>query len=172
MLGYTIDPEHAVFGLKACGTAPLQTSGRTAAFAVNTSRDEKLWPEDHWMKLGCALAKEGISPVLYWGGAKEEARCRRIAAGIPGAAVAPKARLRDVAAGLAQAQLMIGVDTGLTHLAAAMGIPSVGIFVATPTATLRLIGDGPAESLGGIKQIPSVEDILAAAHRVMATETN
>ena len=76
------------------------------------------------------------------------------------------------AAGLAQAQLMIGVDTGLTHLAAAMGIPSVGIFVATPTATLRLIGDGPAESLGGIKQIPSVEDILAAAHRVMATETN
>ena len=172
VLGYTIDPEHAVFGLKACGTAPLQTSGRTAAFAVNTSRDEKLWPEDHWMKLGCALAKEGISPVFYWGGAKEEARCRRIAAGIPGAAVAPKARLRDVAAGLAQAQLMIGVDTGLTHLAAAMGIPSVGIFVATPIATLRLIGDGPAESLGGIKQIPSVEDILAAAHRVMATETN
>ena len=54
VLGYTIDPEHAVFGLKACGTAPLQTSGRTAAFAVNTSRDEKLWPEDHWMKLGCA----------------------------------------------------------------------------------------------------------------------
>ncbi len=93
-LGYTIDPEHAVFGLKACGTAPLQTSGRTAAFAVNTSRDEKLWPEDHWMKLGCALAKEGISPVFYWGGAKEEARCRRIAAGIPGAAVAPKARLK------------------------------------------------------------------------------
>ena len=86
--------------------------------------------------------------------------------------MAPKARLRDVAAGLAQAQLMIGVDTGLTHLAAAMGIPSVGIFVATPIATLRLIGDGPAESLGGIKQIPSVEDILAAAHRVMATETN
>ena len=171
-LGYTIDPEHAVFGLKACGTAPLQTSGRTAAFAVNTSRDEKLWPEDHWMKLGCARAKEGISPVLYWGGAKEEARCRRIAAGIPGAAVAPKARLKDVAAGLAQAQLMIGVDTGLTHLAAAMGIPSVGIFVATPTATLRLIGDGPAESLGGVKQIPSVEDILAAAHRVTATETN
>ena len=38
VLGYTIDPEHAVFGLKACGTAPLQTSGRTAAFAVNTSR--------------------------------------------------------------------------------------------------------------------------------------
>ena len=52
------------------------------------------------------------------------------------------------------------------------GYPSVGIFVATPIATLRLIGDGPAESLGGIKQIPSVEDILAAAHRVMATETN
>ena len=44
--------------------------------------------------------------------------------------------------------------------------------MATPTATLRLIGDGPAESLGGVKQIPSVEDILAAAHRVTATETN
>ena len=171
-LGYEIDPEHAVFGLKAQGRAPLLVEGRSAAFAVNTSRDEKLWPEEHWTALGRALVEEGVTPILYWGGAKEEARCRRIAEAVPGAQVAPRARLSDVAAGLAQSELMVGVDTGLAHLAAAMGIPSVGIFVATPTATLRLIGDGPAESLGGVDQIPSVEDILAAAHRVTAQAKN
>ena len=69
---------------------------------------------------------------------------------------------------LAQAELMVGVDTGLAHLAAALGCPSVGIFVATPTETLRLIGDGPCESLGGTNQMPTVDEVFEASRRVRA----
>lgn len=169
-LGYGIDPERAVFGLRARGEAPLVVDGPSVTFAVNTSRDEKLWPEENWIELGRRLTAEGLTPILYWGGAAERERCERVAAGIPGARVAPKARLADVAAGLQRAVLSVGVDTGLAHLSAALGVPSVGIFVATPTETLRLIGDGPAESLGGVSRIPSVEEILAAAHRVLAAK--
>ena len=167
-LGYSIDPDRPVFGLRASGTPPARAAGRTVSFAVNTSRDEKLWPEARWIELGLALLAEGLTPILYWGGAAEEARAKRIALAIPGAIVAPRARLSDVAAGLAQASLMVGVDTGLAHLAAALGCPSVGIFVATPTETLRLIGDGPCESLGGRGRCPSPAEALEAAHRVMA----
>lgn len=167
-LGYVIDAERPVFGLCAEGRAPVEIEGRAVSFAVNTSRDEKLWPEENWGELGRALVGRGFTPVVYWGGAKEEARAKRVAALIPGAVVAPRARLRDVAAGLARADLMVGVDTGLAHLAAALGCPSVGIFVATPTETLRLIGDGPCESLGGTGQMPSPAEVLAAAERVLA----
>lgn len=166
-LGYSIDTEKTVFGLQATGSAPVRLQEKTVSFAVNTSRDEKLWPEAHWIELGGALSERGFTPVLYWGGAAEEARAKRIAAAIPGAVVAPRARLSDVATGLAQASLMVGVDTGLAHLAAALGCPSVGIFVATPTETLHLVGDGPCESLGGEGQMPAVAEVLAAAQRVL-----
>lgn len=171
-LGYALPGETPVFCLRAQGKVPLEVPGKTAAFAVNTSRDEKLWPEENWIALGQALEREGYTPVLYWGSARERERCERIAAGIASARIAPRARLADVAAGLSQSALMVGVDTGLAHLAAALGVPSVGIFVATPTSTLRLYGDGPAESLGGVDCIPSTEDILAAARRTAAAKAN
>ena len=149
-LGYEIDPEHPHFGLLAKGEPSVKTDAKTVSFAVNTSRDEKLWPDDSWMELGRRFVAEGLTPVIYWGGAKEEARAKRVAAGIP------------------QAELMVGVDTGLAHLAAALGCPSVGIFVATPTETLRLIGDGPCESLGGTNQMPTVDEVFEASRRVRA----
>ena len=167
-LGYEIDPEHPHFGLLARDEPSVRTDAKTVSFAVNTSRDEKLWPDDFWIELGRRFVAEGLTPVIYWGGAKEEIRAKRVAAGIPGAVVAPRARLSQVAASLAQAELMVGVDTGLAHLAAALGCPSVGIFVATPTETLRLIGDGPCESLGGTNQMPTVDEVFEAARRVRA----
>ena len=167
-LSYEIDPEHPHFGLLAKGEPSVKTDAKTVSFAVNTSRDEKLWPDDSWMELGRRFVAEGLTPVIYWGGAKEEARAKRVAAGIPGAVVAPRARLSQVAVSLAQAELMVGVDTGLAHLAAALGCPSVGIFVATPTETLRLIGDGPCESLGGTNQMPTVDEVFEASRRVRA----
>lgn len=167
-LGYEIDPDKPRFGLLAKEAPSVRLTGKTVSFAVNTSRDEKLWPDESWIELGRRFTEEGLTPVIYWGGAKEEVRAKRVAAGIPGALVAPRARLSAVASSLAQADLMVGVDTGLAHLAAALGCPSVGIFVATPTETLRLIGDGPCESLGGTNQMPSVDEVHEASRRVRA----
>lgn len=133
---------------------------------MNTSRDEKLWPEANWIALGKMLAGAGHPIELYWGSPAEELRVKRLAEAISGAVVLPRAGLARVAASLSRAQAVVGVDTGLSHLAAALGRPSVGIFVSTPTQTLHLVGDGPVASLGGVDKLPGVDEVADALVRV------
>lgn len=166
-LGYPLRPGPAVFDLRTTASPVPAMTTPYAALAVNTSRDDKLWPEEHWVELGHALLKKGLRSVFYWGSSVEEERVRRIAASIDGSVVAPRSGLAAVASGLKGASLTVGVDTGLSHLAAALGVPSVGIFVSTPIETLRLYGDGPVESLGGVGKVPSCAEVLAAVERVM-----
>lgn len=167
-LGYSLPSGDAVFGLTTAAEPVPAMVTPYAALAVNTSRDEKLWPEEHWVALANQLLERGLRSVFYWGNPVEETRVRRIATKVEGSVVAPRSALSSVAAGLRGASLAVGVDTGLTHLAAALGCPSVGIFVSTPLETLRLYGDGPVESLGGVGEVPSCEAILAAAERVLS----
>jgi heptosyltransferase-1 len=155
-LGYEIDPERPVFGLQANAEPSVKPAGPYAALAVNTSRDEKLWPEEYWTHLGRKFAGAGLRSVLFWGSDVERERVERLVRTIPGAEVAP------TAATLARAECVVGVDTGLAHLGAALGRPSVGIFVSTPTETLKLVGDGPVRSLGGIGQCPDVDEVWKA----------
>ena len=135
-LGYEIDPERPVFGLQANAEPSVKPAGPYAALAVNTSRDEKLWPEEYWTHLGRKFAGAGLRSVLFWGSDVERERVERLVRTIPGA--------------------------GLAHLGAALGRPSVGIFVSTPTETLKLVGDGPVRSLGGIGQCPDVDEVWKA----------
>lgn len=161
-LGYEIDSETPVFGLKAAAEPSLRPAGPYAALAVNTSRDEKLWPEEYWTHLGRKLAGVGLRSVLFWGNEVEHERVKRLVTTIPGAEVAPRTGLASTASTLAEAECVVGVDTGLAHLGAALGRPSVGIFVSTPTETLKLVGDGPVQSLGGIGQCPTVDEVWKA----------
>lgn len=166
-LGYEIDETRPLFGLKATAVPSVKPRGAYAALAVNTSRDEKLWPEENWIDLGRRLGDRGLKSVLFWGSPKERERVERLCARIPGALVAPRAGLAETAASLAGAACVIGVDTGLAHLGAALGRPSIGIFVSTPTDTLRLIGDGPVHSLGGVGQCPTADDVWKSLLNVM-----
>ena len=161
-LGYEIDPERPVFGLQANAEPSVKPAGPYAALAVNTSRDEKLWPEEYWPHLGRKFAGAGLRSVLFWGSDVERERVERLVRTIPGAEVAPRTTLATTAATLARAECVVGVDTGLAHLGAALGRPSVGIFVSTPTETLKLVGDGPVRSLGGIGQCPDVDEVWKA----------
>ena len=166
-LQYSIDEERPIFALEAKAKPSLDLEDPYAALAVNTSRDEKLWPEDDWVKIGRRLLSEkGWKSVLFWGNETERQRVERLCQRIPMAIVAPRTGLAETAATLSRAEAVIGVDTGLAHLGAALGRPSVGIFVSTPTETLKLIGDGPVLSLGGIGQCPSAEEIWRALNVV------
>lgn len=165
-LGYRIDESRVCFGLQAVDEPVQPVVPGTVVFAVNTSRDEKLWPEANWIALGKMLAGAGHPIELYWGSPAEELRVKRLAEAIPGAVVLPRAGLARVAASLSRAQAVVGVDTGLSHLAAALGRPSVGIFVSTPTQTLHLVGDGPVASLGGVDKLPGVDEVADALVRV------
>jgi len=68
---------------------------------------------------------------LPWGDEQERARGERIAAGRRGVRVLPRMSLSEMAAELADAAGVVGVDTGLCHLAAALEVPGVTLYGAT-----------------------------------------
>lgn len=136
--------------------------GPYAVLLHATSAERKLWPEAHWIELGRTLAARGLHCVLPWGAAAEHARSHRLAQQIPQAVVPERMALDALAALLAQARMVVGTDTGLTHLAGALGVPTVGLYCATDPAATGLHACAHAANLGGIDAIPAVPAVVAA----------
>ena len=129
-----------------------------------TSRADKLWPEAHWRAVIEHFERAGFATLLPWGNPEEEARSRRLADGFATAIVPPWLSLPDAASLLAHAELAIGVDTGFTHLAAALHTSTIGLFFATDPATHGVACAGPhARDLGGDGRPPAPAEVLAAA---------
>jgi heptosyltransferase I len=174
-LGYRLASE-VDYGIRAPATpggAASWTEGiRSRPFAVllhATSAGAKLWPEDQWVRLGEHLQKSGVASVLPWGNDKERARSERLAGSIKGALVPPRLTITEAAWLLGAAAVVVGVDTGLAHLAAALGAPTVGLYVSTdPTAT-GLYGAKRAVNVGRQGTPPSPSEVIAAMQRVTAT---
>jgi heptosyltransferase-1 len=139
---------------------------RYAVLLHATSADRKLWPEHQWIKLGDHLHHLGLQPVLPWGSETERVRSERIAKLLKYAIVPPQLSLREVAALLGRAEVVFGVDTGLTHLAVALGVPTVGIYCATDPAATGLYGSTRAVNVGGKRQVPPVATVLTGWRQV------
>jgi len=139
-------------------------AGRYAVALHATSRDDKLWPEDRWRGLIAELARSGLDVLLPWGSERERERSRRLAQDVPGARVPPRQTLAALASLLRSAELAVGVDTGLTHLAAALGTPTVALFTTTDAARAGVAIAGPhAIDLGGNGHVPTLDEARAAA---------
>jgi heptosyltransferase-1 len=102
-----------------------------AVFLHATTRDDKHWPEEHWRALIALLADSGLRIKLPWGAPHEEARARRMADGFDFVDVLPKMSLSDVAQQLAGARFVVSVDTGLSHLTAALDRPNITLYGPT-----------------------------------------
>ncbi|MDO8464059.1 MAG: lipopolysaccharide heptosyltransferase I [Gallionella sp.] len=133
-----------------------------------TSRTDKLWNEANWIALGRFLHGKNIRCVLPWGNKAEQARSLRLAGSIPDAIAPPRLSLNEAAALLGGAQAVIGVDTGLAHLAVALGVPTVGIYTATDPVLTGLYADTNIVNLGGIGHAPDVAAVISALQRVAA----
>jgi heptosyltransferase-1 len=131
-----------------------------------TARPEKEWPQASWIALGQELAARDLALVLPWGSMTEHARSDRLAGAVRNARVPERQPLDRVARLIAGASFVIGVDTGLLHLAAALGVPLVAIFVGSEPGLTGPMGQGPIEIVGGKGQVPSVGDVLDALERV------
>lgn len=153
------------YGIAASPAPAFSTIG--AVLLTATSRDDKLWPEDHWITLGRALHSKGFACRLPAGSATERERAERIAQDIPGAVVVPPMNLTRLAGQLAAARIVIGVDTGLVHLAAALGRPTLALFRASDPALTGVLAHTPALNLGARGHAPSVDDVLAAANPLL-----
>jgi heptosyltransferase-1 len=132
-----------------------------------TARPEKEWPQEHWIALGRTLADRGIALRLPWGTEAERLRAERIAAAVKAVQIHDREPLDLVARRIAGAQFVIGVDTGLLHLAAALGVPLVAIFVGSEPGLTGPMGSGPIAVLGGKGEMPQVADVVAALDRVL-----
>lgn len=142
-------------------------AGRYAVLMHATSAREKLWDEHNWILLGKHLATAGQRCVLPWGSPDERERSERLAATIPAAIVPPSLALIEIASLLAGASAVAGVDTGITHLAAALRTTTVGIYGGPwdPAAT-GLYGSPRAVNLGAPGKPPTVDEVIAAFGRL------
>jgi heptosyltransferase-1 len=137
---------------------------RYAVFLHATSRADKLWPEANWRALIEHFTRAGIPVVLPWGTPGEAERSARLATGTRGVVVPPHRSLPRLAAILARAELVCGVDTGLLHLAAALDVPTISLFVATDPRLAGVERAGTrARDLGGLGVVPTPEEAIAAA---------
>jgi len=162
-LGYRVDAPPR-WNLQPPAATPAIPTRPYAVLLHGTSRDDKLWPEAHWRGVQQAIAEAGLAIVLPWGSPAEEARSRRLAQGFTRAVVPPWLALPDAAALLAKAELAIGVDTGFTHLAAALGTPTIAIFSVTDAARHGVACAGPhAQDVGDRGAMPPVDAVVAAA---------
>jgi len=131
-----------------------------------TARPEKQWPDAHWIALGRALG-QGFELVLPWGTEIERVRSEFIAAAVQGARVPDRVPLDQVATLIADAQFVVGVDTGLLHLAAALGVPVVAIFTGSKLGLTGPVGKGRLTILGDAGKPPSVEAVLDAVENII-----
>ncbi len=170
-LGYQIDRE-CDYGLVQAFAAILPSTHAPQSpyviFLHATSRADKEWSIASWIALGKALNARGMTILLPSGNAAEFLRSKSIAAALGNAVAIPMLPLTETATLLAHAAAIIGVDTGLAHLAVALGRPTIGIFLTTfPARTGLLAGaGGKAVNLGGGSRdapvtVP-VDDVVAS----------
>jgi heptosyltransferase-1 len=163
-LGYS--PEGAPdYGLDRA-TLARPAPDRYALLLHATAEPDKEWSVEHWIALGHSLRGRELRLVLPWGNAREQERSRAIAAALPDAEVPDLQPLDAVARLIAGATLVVGVDTGLLHLAGALGVPLVGIFVGSEPGLTGPLGQGPITVIGGKGEWPDAIAAIAAVDRI------
>lgn len=100
-------------------------------FLHATTRADKHWPESHWRALIGLLSAQDIVIKLPWGAEHEYQRACRLAEGFDNVVVLPKMSLQQVAEILAGAKAVVSVDTGLSHLTAALDRPNITLYGPT-----------------------------------------
>ena len=167
LLGYALPDTPADFGLQISSENWLPEGGAFAILIPCASRPEKLWPLENWIAIGQGLRQQGLQVVVLWGNPEEQRLAQAIATRV-GGQTPPFLTVAQVSDTLARATLAIGLDTGMSHIAAAHGRPTVGIYCDHEPGLAGLRGSGPVISLGGKGQTPSLADVQAALQQVLS----
>ncbi len=155
------------YGLAAPAIDRIATSKPFCVLLSMTSRADKLWPEECWVDLARLLEARGFACVLPWGNEIERARCLRIVSRAGCGSVPRALSLGELAGALSHADAVFGVDTGLAHLAVALGARAIGIYCSTDPLRTGLHGGGRVANLGGPGLIPLPGEAMAAMERLV-----
>lgn len=104
-----------------------------AVFCPFTTRPQKHWPEERWKELLEVFAEKMGLAVVLMGGAADKAASERIMSEETPHRINLTGRtsLQQAAAVMKKAAVVIGVDTGLTHMGIALDVPTIALFGAT-----------------------------------------
>ncbi len=140
-------------------------------FFHSTAREAKRWSNEAWISLGKELASRGYQVVLPWGNAAEKAVSVALAKQIPNALVPPGFSIEDAFKVIAGAALTVGVDTGLTHLAAVLGLPTVEIYCDSPRWKTEGYWAHHIRNVGDMQSPPDAAEVVKASLELLTRPT-
>jgi heptosyltransferase-1 len=146
--------------------------GENPAFLLHgTSREDKKWPAGDWIETARLLVERGMTPVTTWSNDREKAVAEAVAEAVPQTVLVPKSPLAEIAAIIGRSVLVIGADTGLTHLASAFGLPTVAVFLATEPGLTGPRGPFSSTLLAapGSSVVPA--EVVAEAERLLGLKS-
>ena len=132
-----------------------------------TARLAKSWSNDNWIAIAQELSKRGLFVIFPWGNSKEKLISEQLAKEVPNAIVPKAFSIQDAFVINSQAKLVIGVDTGLTHLAAVLGVPTIELYVDSPIWKTEGYWSTNIYNLGDTQQAPTIGEVISAATRLI-----
>jgi heptosyltransferase I len=159
-----------VLALEGLSSAPNDPIAPYVVCFHSTARAAKRWANESWIDLGKSLAKEGYRLVLPWGSTSERQASEFIASHIPGAIVPRAISIEEAYSLIAHATLIFGVDTGLTHVAAVLGKPTVEIYCDSPRWKTEGYWSNQIANHGDVQQPPTVAEVLSSCQKLIKFE--
>jgi lipopolysaccharide heptosyltransferase I len=152
-LSYSYDENLVDYGIERGRLlpAPLQLKQPFAVFIHSTSWESKNWPEHYWRELAQIMSAAGFSIILPWGSEAERQRSLRIAGDDRNSIVLPQLSISEKASIIGSAAATVGLDTGLSHIAAALRVPSVTLYGATDPNLCGTIGVNQIQLASGFE---------------------
>lgn len=141
-----------------------------AVFFHATARAEKQWPSSHWVKIAAVLAKRGLPVLLPWGSDGEKRDAERLASQMHNARVLPKLPLMEAVLLAQRAALVVGVDTGLTHIAAAFRRPTIELYCDSPRWKTEGNWSSQIINLGDLGVPPTADQVVTAIDSLLGNQ--
>jgi heptosyltransferase-1 len=140
-----------------------------AVFFHATARAAKQWQPQHWVEISHNLAARGMPILLPWGSDAERRAAQSLAQGMSNAQVLPRLSMMEAVLLAQRASLAIGVDTGLTHIAAAFCRPTIELYCDSPRWKTEGNWSPNIINLGDEGKPPSVGEVADAIEELFAS---
>ena len=139
-LQYEFSKESIDYGIESYFSSRVEKEGsHYLLFLHSTTWRTKHWPEQYWAELASLARSAGYEVLWVWYTPEERLRAERLMA-VGGGKLAPRSRLNEMAELISGAAGVVGVDSGLAHLAAALARPGVTLYGPTSTKLTGAVG--------------------------------